>query len=269
MQLGVTSTALGETKLPEAFRKAGEVGAEGIEISYGTDKDAKALYRKNHPAKLSELRRTSGVQIPSMVLGVLCKNPSLNGDSEEIAAAQELVLQALSVAGEAGVKVVVLPFFGKNTIELEEELTRAADALLELADHAEQAGVVLAVESTLNFDRRDFLLDHVGNSGTVKICLNTGVSLARKMDLPTGIRNLGPEAIGQIRFKDVRIAEARPPDYDVQLGEGDVDFLAAGNALRAVGWDGWVIVEAPPGDDPVAAGKKNTQFAKDIIASLK
>ena len=152
-----------------------------------------------------------------------------------------------------------------NIIELEEELTNAADALLPMVELAEQAGVVIGVESTLNFDQQQFLLNYLGGSGDVKIYLDTGNSLARKRDLAMGIRDLGRDAIAQIHFKDVSITEGQRPNFDVALGEGDVDFQAVTRALRAVGYDRWVIMETTPGDDPLEAGRKNIEFARSVL----
>lgn len=269
MQLGIISTALNQGNFAKCFEQSAEIGAEGIELSYSTEKNADLLYQQNHPRNLVELAKASGVAICSLNLSILCEKPSLIGNQEAISAAKEIILQAIAVAEEASVKIVNVPFFGKNTIETEKDLLQAADALGELGEHAEAAHVIIALESTLNFNQQQFLLDHVGNSESVRVYLDTGNARARKLDLPTGIRDLGAKAIAQVHFKDVRIVETQPPDYNVALGEGDVDFSAAAQALNAVGYDGWIILETPPGDNPVDAGKNNLAFAKEVLAALQ
>ncbi len=269
MKLGITRTALGAKGLREVFQRAAEIGAEGLEVSYQTDNDARALTQANHPKQLVKLSRTCGVAVPSLALGVLCKRASLIGTDSQIAEAKKMIRQALFVAAEAGAKVVQVPFFGKNAIEVEDELSQAADALLDLVESAEEASVVIGLESTLNFDQQEFLLNHLGNTGDVKIYVDTGDALARKLDVASGIRNLGGDAIAQIHFKDVHISEGQPPDFNVALGEGSVDFQAVAQALRAIGYDGWAVVETAPGDDPLAAARANLEFARKVIAAAQ
>jgi len=266
MRIGIMDTALGAASPEEAFELAAKVGAGGVELTYATNSQARLLARKSHPAELAGLARSSGLELTSICLGMLNKRASLIGTDEQIEAAKKIVTDAIAVAAEVGVKVILLPFFGKNVIEIEAELQRAADSLLDLSEPAEQAGVVLGVESTLNFDQQEFLLNHVGQIESVKMYVDTANALARKVDFATGVRDLGPAGIAQVHLKDVKLTEGQPPDYDVDLGEGDVDFQAAARALQAIGYDGWVIVETPPGDDPVASAKKNLAFAAEAMA---
>ncbi len=265
LQLGIASTALDAEALGAAFERAAKMGAEGLELSYCTEKDTKALWEGDHPKQLGDLARSCGVAIPSLGLSALTRKTSLTGAAKQIESGKKLIRQALTVAAEVNAKVLLLPFFGKNTIETEDALTRAADALLDLVEPAEDAGVILGIESTINFSQQRFLLDHLGNTGYVRIYPDTASALVRKLDLPTGLRDLGAEAIAQIHFRDVRITEANPPDYEVALGDGDVDFRAAAQTMRAIGYEGWVILETAPTDDPLAAGKKNLQFARELL----
>ena len=269
MQVGIMSTTLAANGLTETFRKAAEAGAGGLELAYETANDVKALRGADHAKTVGDLAESTGLAIPSLALMSLCKTPSLIGTESEWQQARKMIGQAIEVAAQLGAQTLTIPFFGKNAIELETELTRAADALLELIDDAAKAGVVLALASTLNFDQQQFLLDHLGNTGDAKICLDTGAALARKLDVPTGIRDLGGEAIAQVHLKDVRIADGQPPDFDVALGEGDVDFRAAIQALYRVGYDGWCIIDTPPKDEPVAAAMKNLQFATGAVAATE
>ncbi len=85
------------------------------------------------------------------------------------------------------------------------------------------------------------------------------------MDLPTGIRNLGQSAIGGIHFKDVKMTA--PPEYNVRLGEGNVDFRAVAQSLKAIGYDGWIVLETPAGDEPLSNAKADLAFARSVVGS--
>ena len=65
-----------------------------------------------------------------------------------------------------------------------------------------------------------------------------------------------PEHTQLIHIKDTRRSD---------LGEGDVDFPACRDAIAQIGYEGWLIFETPGGADPVASGKKNLAFAKEMF----
>jgi len=272
MRVGIVHPALGTEDLGEAFALAAEAGADGIEVQYASAAIATALGEPEHPQKLRGLAEKTGVAIASLRLDCFRAEPALIGRREIIEGAQQVLLRALGAASEAGAEMVTVPFFGKNAIELEDELTRAANSLLDMVDHAEEAGVVIAVESTLAFHQQEFLLDHLGYTGDVKVCCNPGVALSRKLDMATGIRQLSADAIAFVRFKDVRITEGAPPDFNVPLGEGDVDFGAVVQALHAVRYDGWVIVDPPTstatGQEAVRAAGEALAFARGILGRV-
>lgn len=270
MRIGIVHPALGAETLTEVFARAAEVGAEGVEVHYASPAIATALGQESHVEELKAAAAQAGLLVPGLYLGCLCAEPALIGRPEIIEGAQRLVLRALHAASQIGAEMVTVPFFGKNAIEVEGELTRAADALLELVEPAEEEGVVLAVESTLAFHQEEFLLNHLGNTPDVGVCCNTAVALSRKLDLVTGIRHLAPQAIAQVRFKDVRMVEGEPPDFAVRLGEGNVDFRAIAQAIHAVGFDGWIIVDPPTCEDDrraVAEAAEAVEFARSALKS--
>jgi sugar phosphate isomerase/epimerase len=269
MRLGIQSRSLSRDDLQEALRLAGQAGAEGVEVTYCTSQEARQLRRwENHGEALSATARGSGLAVPSLNLTCLCGAASLIGSPDMIESSLELIASAISAAKAIGSPVVLVPFFGKNTIEVERELNRAAEALTRLVEPAEEAGVILGVESTLNFDQQLFLLDHLGHTANVRVCFDTGDALAHKFDAATGIRDLG-ERIVQVHLKDVRIVEGAPPDFDLALGEGNVDFRAVAQALAAIRFDGWVILETPPGSDSLASATGNLKYAREVLATAK
>jgi len=266
MRIGIVHPALGQEAPPEVFARAAQAGAEGVEVHYASAGAATVLGNPQHARDLKQAAAAAGVAIPSLCLDCLCAQPALIGRPEVIESGKDLLLRALGCASEAGAEMVTVPFFGKNAIEVEDELNRAADALLEMVDHAEEAGVVLAVESTLAFHQAEFLLNHLGDTGDVKLSCNTGVLLSRKLDVATGIRQLPRGSISQVRFTDVHLVEGAPPDFGVTLGEGDVDFRAVVQALRAVGYDGWILVEPPrtAAADPLPVAQTAVSFARNV-----
>ncbi len=79
------------------------------------------------------------------------------------------------------------------------------------------------------------------------------------------IRNLGVARIAQIHFKDVNLA-VQPPDFTVRLGRGYVRFGAVMFALRSIMYDGWVVLETPPGDKDERILSMHVEDARSIIS---
>ena len=121
MQIGIMDTALGTTSPAEALELAAEVGAAGVELTFATDKDGALLGKSDHLRQLVELSRSAGVALPSICLAVLNRRASLVGTAEQIAAAKEIVRTAITSASEAGIRIILVPFFGKNIIEVTDE----------------------------------------------------------------------------------------------------------------------------------------------------
>lgn len=269
MRIAVVHPALGADEPREIFARAAKAGAAGAEVHYASAAIASVLGDGEHAEQLRLAADKAHVAIAGLCLDCLNAHPALIGRPGVIETTHQLILRALGAAAAAGARNLTIPFFGKNAIELESEFTRATDALFEMVDHAEEAGICLALETTLPCHQQENLLIHLGNSDYAKISCNTAVALSRKADVATAIRQLGAERIAQVRCRDVRIAEGMPPDYDVPLGEGDVDFHAVAQSLQAVGFEGWVIVDPPMPEPaskrPVAAARKAVEFARNLF----
>lgn len=264
MRIGLVSASLAGQVPEEDFQRASAAGAEGLEVFYKGPYAAKELAEEGHAAQLKAWADKYRLDIPCLTLSFLSNAPSLIGEEAIVEQSRRQIRQGLEVAREVGAKVVLVPFFGKNSLQIEEEVNRAAEALSPLVEDAEAAGVVLGLESTLNVSQNQFLLGSLGNSDFVKVYYDVGNMLARKLDPPTGIRELGSDIV-QVHFKDVKITPTAPPDYNVPLGGGNVDFGACCQALKAVKYDGWIILETPPGDDPVASAKANLAFLRNVM----
>jgi len=266
MRIGIMQLSLVPDDMETSFALAAQAGLDGLEIACDTPDDAASILGADGIARVRQLTETHPVEVPGIGLGVLREGKSLFGDDAAVAAAKDLVHRAIGAAVEIGADLVLVPFLGKAAIELPEELDRAIVNLDELAEEAEEADITRGIESTLNVSQQRQLVEHLGAYTSVKVYYDTGNVLARKFDPATVLRDLGARRVCRVHFKDVRLgAEGAPPDYGVALGAGNVDFPAVVNAIRAIGYDGWVVLETPPTDDPLAAAKANLAFARSVL----
>jgi len=266
MHLGIMQNSLAPGELERSFDLAGRSGADGLELACDRAADLADVLGRDGIRQVQKLSKSHKVRVPSIGLGVLREDESLLGDAKAVSAAKDVVHQGICAAEEIGARVVLLPFLGKAVIETEAELDRVIENLEELAEQAEEASVVLGIESTLNVDQQKHLLAHLGAYTSVRVYYDTGNALSRKFDPATYLRDLGADQVCQMHFKDVRLGEeGRPPDFDVALGDGDVDFPGVVNAIRALGFDGWVVLETPATAKPLAAAKANLRFVRGLL----
>ncbi len=266
MQIGIMQISLVGDDLGKSFDLAARAGLDGLEITCDTPAELDAMLGADGIARVQQLKKQHKIDVPSIALGILRESESLFGPEEISSAAKDVIGRAIGAAPEIGADIVLVPFLGPATVQLQEELDRVIANLEELAEDAEEAGVTLGVESTLNVNQQQHLVEHLGAYTSVKVYYDTGNALARKHDPATFLRDLGLGRICRMHFKDVRLGEeGTPPDYDVALGEGDVDFPAVVSAVRAIGYDGWIVLETPPTSDPLKAAKANLAFTRSVL----
>ena len=202
----------------------------------------------------------SGCRIAALTAQALIPRTFLNPDDDLRLEGINFVNYLSCVAPRLGAKVIVLPFFEEATLASEYAVApRLVDGLQRTGEVAAQYGVILALECTLSGEEQLCLLEAVGMN-TVTLCYDVGNAVGAGYDAAPEIRSLTTERIGYIHMKDT----------DSQaLGEGRVDFEAVGKAIKEIGYEGWFVLETPPGDDAFASAKKNLEFTKRFVASIQ
>ena len=84
-----------------------------------------------------------GLPVESLCLEILHRN-YLKSDP----LGQRWVADSIPIAKAMGVRVVLLPFFGKGALQTPAEMDKVGDILKEVAPAAEKAGVILGLEDT-------------------------------------------------------------------------------------------------------------------------
>ena len=264
MKTAFLQTVLGEVEFSQCLDTIVQAGAEGVGLCYRTAEEAARLGDPAYAAEIGALVNRAGAAVCGLHLGVLCETPALIAPGE-ILRSQELIRRAVDTASHLGGPDVIVPFFARNRIEFPKEFDAAKKALSDVAPMAEDHGVVLAIESTMHLDQLQAFLDWCG-SEAVKACVDTGEIRACRYD-PTGmIVALGRQQIAQIHLRDVRVAKHVAPDFNVRLGGGDVNFDSIAHALRSLEYDGWLVLETPPGDGGVAFASGCVHWARRLLS---
>jgi L-ribulose-5-phosphate 3-epimerase len=250
-KVGVTDWNLKQEAKPAAVALAKQLGFDGVQVSIGKGTDRLPL---SDPALqqtyLAESKRV-GIPLASLCLEILHRNYLKNDPL-----GQRWVADAIPIAKALGVKVILLPFFGKGALETRAEMDHVGDALREVAPAAEKAGVILGLEDTISARDNVSIMERT-KSPAVLTYYDVGNSTKGGFNVVEEIRWLGADRICEMHLKD-------NPGY---LGQGKIDFPAVVDALADIGFKQWAELET---DTPSGSVEKdmatNLAYIRGVIA---
>jgi len=257
MRYGLMSSAM-PGPYEEVIGRAGEIGFDGVELDVGAEYEENLLWRPEGRAKIRRLLSQAGLELASVCLGTFWRYSFADPDASVRERAQRFTRDAIAWCAELGAGVILVPI--TPGAEGEDQATARSAWIEELrkaAPHAQEKKVRLAVENVGRGSGRtaDALLEIVAavDSPYVRVYYDFGNGLMLGGDPVAEIERLG-ERIVQVHAKDPK------GEY---MGEGQVEMAAVKAALERVGYDGYLVLETPPTDDPVAAAARNLGFLRE------
>jgi L-ribulose-5-phosphate 3-epimerase len=247
MKIGMCDWSLGKRADIAGVSLAGEIGLDGIEVSLGVP--------GNFPLRDPAVReaylaagKEHGVEFPSMALGCLNQVPL---KSEPVTALW--VADCIEAASALGSKVILLAFFGKGELRMEDEedIQRVVDVLKELAPRAADASVILGLENTLSAEDNMQIIERVGHHA-VKVYYDFKNSANAGRDTAAEVRALG-DLICQVHLKNGR-------NWLEQID--NVDFAQSAQALKDIGYDWWLVLETGSPNDVVTDTRRNIEYVR-------
>ena len=259
MQIGIRDVML-PVAFEDTFAKAKQLGFDGLEFRIGDNYQDHLLFSGEGIEKVRELIDTSGCSVAALTAQALIPRTFLNPDDDLRLEGINFVNYLSRVAPRLGARVIVLPFFEEAVLTSEHAVApRLVDGLQRTGEVAAEHGVTLALECTLSGEEQMSLLDAVGMDA-VALCYDVGNAVSAGYDAAPEIRCLTTKHIGYIHMKDT---DSQP------LGGGRVDFKEVGIAVKEIGYEGWFVLETPPGDDAFASAKKNLEFTNRFVARIQ
>ena len=231
IKFGACDWTLKLTTDPASLDLAKKIGLDGVQVDYGSEPGKDGMLplfdeklQETFLAKSAEL----GVAIPSLAMGVLNK-VALKND----AAAELWMMEGVKVAQKMKTPVVLLAFFGNGDLRNDEPGVQSViEKLRKLAPKAQAAGVTYGIESWLKVPELERILDAV-NSPAIKVYYDVGNMDKEGEDICAAIRRLGRE----------RICEFHAKDYNDLYGKGNIDFAKVRDAMKDIGYSGWMQIE--------------------------
>ncbi len=226
-RIGACDWSIGKRQQVAALELAEQIGLDGVEVSFDGGPDNDLRSEKVRRQYLTEAKRRN-VEICSLAMGVLNRVP-YSSDPR----AETWVAESIDVMAKLGVRMMLLPFFTRGEIKGDKTLQAAVIRRLKrIAPKAEKAGVVLGLETALNAEEHERILDAVG-SPAVKVYYDVSNMLRRGNDIYQEIPRLGN-----------RICRFHMKEKGSLLGQGDVDFLKVRKAIDKIGYRGWLVIES-------------------------
>ena len=231
-KIGACDWSIGRGGELSALELAKEIGLDGVQVSFSRPGGRFDLRKEDVRRQYQQAAEKHGVEIASLALGVLNHVPYASDRD-----AERWVEECIAIMPKLRQKIVLLAFFGRGDIkgkpDLQEEVIRR---LRKVAPKAEEAGVVLGLETWLSAVEHLRILEAVG-SPAVQVYYDTANMEKQGYDIYQEIRQLGRE----------RICEFHCKENGFLLGEGRVDFSRVKDAIDDIGYHGWLVIESAVG----------------------
>jgi protein FrlC len=268
---GSFPTWLPSYPLEEAIRRIARIGYDGIEIGCAAPHAWPAYLSAARRRELREIMDGEGLPAVSL-LPAPGGGPGFNPASPYEEERQATVAQykaVVDLAVDFGARLVLYitgwQIFGSTRAEA---WKRSVDCLREIAEHAAERGVVIAIEPTPTDGNLGETIDDAlemmatVNMGNVKVMFDTVQALYRGEIPSDSIRTLGGRDLVHIHIAD---AGRNAP------GDGPIDWLNVMQAVKDIGFDGHLTMEigfTSRAIDPDSVARRALAYLKQIEKSL-
>jgi len=217
-----------------AFPLAREVGADGVEVDMGSlgqrESFENALADPGVRNQFLDAARGNNLEICSLAMSAFYAQSF--GERPTV---PRMLGDCIDTMKAMNVKVAFLPLGVKGDLVKYPQLRSAiVRRLKSIAPVAENAGVVIGLETALDAANEVKLLDEVASSA-VRIYFNFENAVQSKRDLHAELRTLGKDRICQIHCTD--------QDGVLLQDNPRIDMSKVKQTLDEMNWSGWLVIE--------------------------
>ena len=254
IRIGACDWSIGKSSDIGAFEVARQIGLEGIQVNLGTEANNMQLREEDRQrAYLAESKRT-GIKIASLAVAELNRVPYKSEERTD-----KWVWDAVDVAHNLGVSVILLAFFSENDLRNDEKGKKEVVRKLKtVAPKAEKLGVTLGIESYLSAEEHMEIIDAVG-SKNIRVYYDFRNSADAGYDVIKEIKWLGKKNICELHMKE----------NGSLLRKGPLDWKKISETLREIEYygDGWMQIEGarPEGAEIIESYKDNHAFMRELF----
>ncbi len=274
MKKGISIWAFDTPDLKANMKEAKELGFDGIELALDETGEVSLETTEAEARAIAAYAKEIGLELYSLATGLYWSYSLSSDDEAERVKAMEIAKSQIRLASWLGCETILLVagavkvnfIQGMKPVDYVTAYDRILAAVKELAGVAEKYNVKIALENVGNMllmspvEMRDF----VDKIASPYVCCYFDVGNALWCGLPEHwIHGLG-KRIDKIHFKDYFMVN---DVYEVEcdLLRGSVDYPTVMQALRDIGYDGWVTAEVFPYRMGNEVMLKHTAIAMDYI----
>lgn len=217
-----------------AFQLTKDIGADGVEVDMGSlgtnDTFVSVLTNAAQCQVFLDKARELGVEIPSLAMSGFYAQ-----SFAERPTVPRMIQDTIDTMKRMNVKVAFLPLGVLSDLVKHPELRPTiVERLRAAGKQAEQAGVIIGIETALDAAGEAKLLDEIG-SPAIKSYFNFANALQNGRDLHAELRTLGKDRICQIH--------ASNEDGVWLQNDPKIDLPKVKQTLDEMGWSGWLVIE--------------------------
>ena len=264
MKIGIRNVSL-KMEWLDAIEAAGEIGYDGVELRIGDRADVDSLLTERGREALLEAVDTHRCAVSSLACGIFRQVNFGDPAAEVRARGVDLLCDTLRACAAVGAVGVLVPHFDRQHIDISagEEAT-FVEGLKRCAPVAEETHVFVCLETSFSVEQLKRICAAVGSTH-VGVYQDTANAIIYGHDSPDMLRRLAQE----IRMIHIKDTDHKP------LGEASVPWPECVAAIRESGYGAddhpgadWLVLETPPGDDPIGSAKKNLAFTRDLASQI-
>ena len=255
MKKGISIWSFPAAKLSDNFKLAKDAGFEGVEVALDAEGEVSLKSTEKDLISVKNQAKDAGIELYSVACG-LYWDYWLNADSkEEREKAKDIVKCQLNTAKILGADtILVIPgcvnadfVSTEKVVDYKTTYERSLEAMMELKEYAEKLEVSIGLENVWNkfltspMEMRAFI-DKIG-SNFVGSYFDVGNVYFN--GYPEHWITILADKIKKVHFKDYRRVAGGLHGF-VDLLAGDIDYPKVMEALKSVGYDGWVSAEMIP-----------------------
>jgi L-ribulose-5-phosphate 3-epimerase len=240
MRIGITQYTAGASGL-RLLERAGEIGVTGVEPMIATADSDYLLWSDRDVERFLRRANELGVWVPTAAMAVFNDDDALIKEEGQTRALK-MIVRSLEFTAAIGANIMLLCTYFASHPDSPSKRANLITILRKLQPLACDLQLAIALESPLPAVELSDLVDESG-SEHVGIYYDVGNALYLGYDPAREIEQLGR------RILSVHIKDTAKNLGDSHLGAGRLNLDATMRALRKVHYDGWLIIETPPGND--------------------
>jgi sugar phosphate isomerase/epimerase len=218
---------------PGALERASQCRLDGVEVDMGPlgkrpDFENKLRGDEFRSAYLKQAKEL-GLALSSFAMSAFYGQPVADHPK-----AEQFCNDWIDLMPKIGTNVGFLPVIFKKEDERAAAFAKVVVLMKNVAPKAERAGITIGLNTPLDADANNKLLDNIG-SPAVRIAYNCGEAIDEGRDVYAELKSLGKD----------RIAQVIPTLSDGVWLENDkrIDVPRLKATLDGIGWSGWLVLQ--------------------------